>query len=312
MRPLPRHRRSGRPAPHWSAANRRPGAAEAGGHLVVDEQHARLPAGAGQAGERGGGRHPHARRPLHQRLDHHRRQLVGVLVDDVDRHLEVGVVVEAGRPQDGEPQGVEDVGAEAAVAEGQGADGVAVVGPAEGEEPAALGAADVDPVLERDLEGLLHRRRPVAREQETGVVDRDDRGQGLGQLDHHPVAVAEHGRVGHPVELVADGLVELGDVVAEGVHPERRDGVEVPPPVDVDELVSLGPLDHDGLARQVLVHRREPVPHHGRITPGPVLGRVENGHRPMFALTGRRPRRAASVRRISRRTRRTRAAPARR
>ena len=134
------------------------------------------------------------------------------------------------------------------VAEGEGAHRVAVVGAAEGEEAAALGAADVDPVLEGDLEGLLHRRRPVAREQDAGVVDRHDRGQGLGQLHDHPVAVAEQGGVRHPVELLTDGVVELGDVVAEGVHPQRRDGVEVPPPVDVDQLVALGPLHHDRLA----------------------------------------------------------------
>ena len=200
-----------------------------------------------------------------------------MLVDHVDGHLEVGVVVEAGRPQHREAQRVEDVGAEPAVAEGQGAHGVAVVGAAEGEEAVALRPADVDPVLERDLEGLLDGRRPVAGEQEPGVVDRHHRGQGLGQLDHHPVAVAEQRGVGHPVELVADGLVQLGDAVAEGVHPQRRDGVEVPPPVDVDQLVALGPLHHDRLAGEVLVHRREPVPHHRRVPPGPVSTAVVAG-----------------------------------
>ena len=53
-------------------------------------------------------RHAHARRPLHQRLDDDRGQLVGVLVDHVAGHLEVGVVVEAGRPQHREPQRVEE------------------------------------------------------------------------------------------------------------------------------------------------------------------------------------------------------------
>ena len=41
------------------------------------------------------------------------------------------------------------------------------------------------------------------------------------------------------------GGVELGDPVAEGGDPQRRDGVEVAAPVDVDELTALGPLDHD-------------------------------------------------------------------
>ena len=60
---------------------------------------------------------------------------------------------------------------------------------------AALDAA-VHPVLERDLERLLDRARAVGRVEEVRVVDRDDAGQRLGQLDHHRVAVAEHRGVG--------------------------------------------------------------------------------------------------------------------
>ena len=77
------------------------------------------------------------------------------------------------------------------------------------------------------------------------VVDGHDRGQGLGQLDHDAVAVAEHRRVRHAVELVAERVVELGHAVAERRDPQRRDGVEVAAAVDVDELVALGALDDD-------------------------------------------------------------------
>ena len=86
---------------------------------------------------------------------------------------------------------------------------------------------------------------PVGGEEEVGGVDGDHGGQGLGQLDHHPVAVAEEGGVGHPVELAAQGGVELGDAVAEGGDPERGDGVEVAAAVDVDELAALAVVDDD-------------------------------------------------------------------
>ena len=77
--------------------------------------------------------------------------------------------------------------------------------------------------------------------------------------------------MGDPVELVAQGLVELGHAVAERRDPQRRDGVEVAAALDVDQLAALGPLDDDGLVVDVARHLREPVPHHGGIplTPGP-------------------------------------------
>ena len=104
-------------------------------------------------------------------------------------------------------------------------------------------------------------------------------GQRLGQLDHDPVAVAEQGGVGDPVELVADGLVELGHAVAEGGDPERRDGVEVAPPVDVDELPALGALDDDRPVVGVGGHLGEAVPHDGGIAgdPAVVVGILGHG-----------------------------------
>ena len=59
------------------------------------------------------------------------------------------------------------------------------------------------------------------------------------------VAVAEHGGVRAALELLADGVVELGHAVAEGVDPQRRDGVEVAAAVDVDQLVAFTPLDDE-------------------------------------------------------------------
>ena len=89
-------------------------------------------------------------------------------------------------------------------------------------------------------------------------------GQRLGQLDHDPVAVAEHRRVGDLVELVADRLVELGHPVAERGDPQRRDGVEVAAALDVDQLAALGRADDDRRVVGVGRHLREPVPDHAR------------------------------------------------
>jgi hypothetical protein len=46
--------------------------------------------------------------------------------------------------------------------------------------------------------------------------------------------------VGDPVELVPHASSSSGTPVAEGGDPQRRDGVEVPAAVDVDELPALG------------------------------------------------------------------------
>src|SRR5207248_3361512 len=125
-----------------------------------------------------------------------------------------------------------------------GADAVAVVGVAQGEETGAAPLPDVHPVLKGDLQGLLHGGGAVGGEQEVRLVDGNDAGEGLGQLDHGPVAVPQHRRVGHPAQLVDQGGVQLGYPVAEGRDPEGRDGVEVAAAVDVDDLPPLGPLDN--------------------------------------------------------------------
>jgi len=82
--------------------------------------------------------------------------------------------------------------------------------------------ADVDPVLERDLERPLDRHRAVGGEGEVGLLDRDHPGQRLGQLDDDRVAVAEHRRVRHPGGLGGEGRIELGDPVPQGVDPSNE------------------------------------------------------------------------------------------
>ena len=134
------------------------------------------------------------------------------------------------------------------------------------------GRAEVRPVLERDLQRLLDRRRAVGRVEEVRLVHRNDAGERLRQLDHDAVPVAEHRGVRAELELLADRVVELGDAVAERVDPQRRDRVEVAAAVHVDELVALRPVDDDRVVRRERRHLREAVPHDGGITGDPVVG----------------------------------------
>src|SRR5204862_3320316 len=74
-------------------------------------------------------------------------------------------------------------------------------------------------------------------------------------------------------ELVTGGLIERGHAVTERRDPERGDRVEVPAPVDVDELVPLGRLDDDRRVLRVAGHLREAVPDDGRVALRPLFRR---------------------------------------
>ena len=56
---------------------------------------------------------------------------------------------------------------------------------------------------------------------------RRDRDQPLGELDRRRVREAEHRRVGDPVQLRADRVVDRGMAMAVDVAPQRRDAVDV-------------------------------------------------------------------------------------
>ncbi len=210
---------------------------------------------------------------LHERLDDDGGELAGVLGDQARRDLEATGVVETRGAPHRESQRVEHLGAEPARAQGEPADRVAVVRAAEREVRRAPLHAPVHPVLEGDLQRLLDGGGAVRREQEMRSVDGHDLRQGLAQLDRGAVAVAEHRRVRHPVELVTRRLIELGHAVAERRDPERRDRVEVPAPVDVDELVPLGRLHDDRRVLRVAGHLREAVPDDGRVALRPLFRR---------------------------------------
>ena len=199
---------------------------------------------------------------------------------------------------DRETQRLEHGAEHAAVTERERADGVAVVGVAQGEE----GRAPLSPRLAQYWKAILRAcstaTAPSRGEEEMGVVDRDGGGQGLGQLDHHRVAVAQHGGVGDLGRLLGEGPVELGHVVAERVDPEGRDRIEVAVARGVDQFAPLGPLDDQGGVVGVGRHLREAVPDDGGIpldpgagaVPGRGLGGWAWGWRLGLALgLGRRP-----------------------
>ena len=222
----------------------------------------------------------HPRRGLHRGLDDHGGELRRVLGDQVHRDVETRGIVERGCPDDREAQGLEHVGTETVVADRQRADRVAVVCPAEGQERRSPGRGAIVPVLERDLQRLFHGGGAVAGIEEMRVVDGHDARQCLGQLDDDAIAVAEHRRVGAECELSRHGVVQLGHVVSERRDPERRDGVEIAPSVDVDQLVTLGAVDDDRAAVGERRHLRKSVPDNLRIALHPLVVR---GHPPILA-----------------------------
>ena len=268
----------------------RAGAPEADRHLVAHEQRTGLAAGICEGPELARIACLDADRPLHDRLDHHRREFACVLLHHRDGRVDRRGVAVAGGAQGGEGERVELVGAEAAVAHRHRTDRVAVVGAPERQVAGAVGDAEVLPVLEGDLDRLLHRHGAVRCEQQPRILHRQPGVQFLGELDHDPVAVAQHRGVGHPARLVGQRGVEFRYPVPERGHPQRGDGIQVLPAVDVGDVVPLGRLgDH---RRVVLVrgHLGEAVPHGGDIALDPVCG-----HRPEATAFGvRRPNRLTS------------------
>src|SRR3990170_6125553 len=93
--------------------------------------------------------------------------------------------------------------------------------------------------------------------------------------------------MGHPVELGTDCVVDLLPAVPEQVHPERRDAVEIFPPLRVEKVVPLPALDDE---RGVLL----PVRHLGEGVPDRRLIPALQASRPLQFLSPEAPRRSSS------------------
>ena len=114
--------------------------------------------------------------------------------------------------------------------------------------------------LERHLQRDLGRGRARVRVEDPAQPGRGDLDQPRRQLGGPGVGEPEHRRVRHPVELVADRLVDLRVAMAVDVAPERGDAVDVMAAVGVDQLPALGPLDRQRLflAPALLLGERMP------------------------------------------------------
>ena len=173
---------------------------------------------------------------LDQRLDDHRGDLL--LVDREDPR-QVGGVAGLGRVRLEEQRpvgGVEEVDA----ADRDRADRVAVVGVAQVDEG---GAADVLAaalllVLEGHLQRDLGRGRARVRVEDPREAGGRDLDQAGGELGGAGVGEAEHGRVGDPPELFADGGVDRRVAMPVDVAPERGDPVDVAASLGVDQVGS--------------------------------------------------------------------------
>jgi hypothetical protein len=160
-----------------------PRPAEPGGDLVEHQQHVVGQAQRPQHVQVAGVVEAHATRALHDRLDDHRRQLVGVRLDQ-PRQLGDVVLLERGRGRSGEhlprqhvaPQRVH---ATVRVADAHRPEGVAVVAAAPGHQP-VLGRASPRPlVLQTHLDRDLDRDR-------AGVAEEDVLEAGGGDVDEQP------------------------------------------------------------------------------------------------------------------------------
>ena len=226
MSPLPRQRRSGAD-PLLLAGEHRPGAAEAGGDLVGDHEHAVLGGQLPHPAQEPGRLHPDPGRPLDQRLDDHRRDLARV---QVEHPLELALVPRV------DPVGLEQQRPEGAVeevdaADRDGAERVAVVAVGEADErgsPAEVALA-LAPVLKRHLQRDLDRGRSRLGVEDPRETRRRDLDQPRGELGGAGMREPEHGRVGDPVELVAHRRVDQRVPVAVDVAPQRGDAVDVAP-----------------------------------------------------------------------------------
>ena len=252
-------------------------------------------AGLGEAADVGRVGDAHAGGALDERLDHHGGERGGVLGDEGDGGVRPAGRRVAGRAQDGEAERVEDGSRRSRRRRRARARRTCPRGRRpRGRGSRLSGHALVGPELEGDPDRLLDRRGAVAREEEARIVDRHPLGERLGELDRRDVPIAEHGRVGDPVELVAEGLVELRHAVAERRDPERGDGVEVAPALGVDELVAVGALDDDRPAVRVGRHLREAVPDAGGVAVDPVGHAAEPSGRALVARAGGVPVATAS------------------
>ena len=235
--------------PHCSDGEQRAGAAEAGRDLVADEQHVVLAARGGRARRASSAvGELHAGRALHERLDDRpRRARRRARRPARTRSSKQPGSSNAGRAQHREAQRVEERRCRSRRRRPR-----ARRSCRRGTRRRTRGTwcGPSTPWFAQYWNAIFSAcstaAAPSDAKRKCGSSTGTTRASASASSIDDAVAVAEHRRVGDPVELVAQRVVELGDAVAERRDPERRDGVEVAAAVDVDDLVALGAVDEHG------------------------------------------------------------------
>ena len=228
------------------AGEHRAGAAEAGEHLVEDQQHVVFVGERAQALEHGCVVEFHAAGALHQRLDDNAGDGVGALGEQLVERRRLRIVVRQIddvmlRQQAGEQR----VHAAFGVAHRHGAGGVAVIAALEGDElPAPLHAA-IDPVLRRHLERDFDRDRTGVGKEHAAEIARQQRGQPPRQRQRRLMRQPAEHHMRHLLELLGHRVPYVRLVIAVAGGPPAGDAV--------DQFAAVG--QHD--ARALRAHHRQ-------------------------------------------------------
>jgi hypothetical protein len=243
--------------------------AEAGDHLVEDQQDVVLVADRPQALQIALGRDQHAGRAGH-RLDDHRGDVAGVvqgddafqrvgqlgpvlrlaLAEQVAGHaVGVGQVVDAGQQR----AEIHPVLGDAAHRNAAEAD--AVIAALAADQP-GLGPLAPRPVVgQGDLQGGVDRLRARAGEEDPVQARRGDLGDAAGEGEGRRVAHVEAGGEVHLAGLAADRLDDLRTVMAGVDAPQARGGVQHLAAVGRGVVHALGAAQHPGIGLEPPVGR---------------------------------------------------------
>ena len=235
-------------------------------HLVTDEKQV-VPVAqlAGGAQERGSV-DLHARRPLHDGLEHDRGERVCVVLDGrgegVEGRLGAGGLAGRGHVNAVEQHAGKGLPKQLQPAQRRHAQRLAVEGVFEGHEAAPLRAAVLGPVLQRELHGDLDGRGSVVAEEGVLEARRRHSTQRLGELGGAGVGDSRQRRVAERFRLPAQRGHQARVVVPQRRRPPGGVAVDVAAAVGVFDARSLRPNHHqriDSLA--VVLHRSVGMPH---------------------------------------------------
>ena len=214
-------------------------AAETGGDLIENQQHAMLVAQTAATFQEFRVVQPHTAGPLHHWLQNQRGDLVRVLLQLRAHGVQSAIVPDAVEPHRGRLGEVmprqnaaeQIVHAVDRIAHRHGPEGVAMIAVAQRQQPVFAGLALAHPVLQRHLDRHFHRHRTAVRQEYLGQFGGRQRHQPLAQFHRRLVSDAAEHHVGHAFGLVTQGLIQTRVVIAVDRRPPGRHAVHQPAPV---------------------------------------------------------------------------------